>query len=175
MSKSAQRQSHTIDNLVSIFTVRRDLVREMERTVMKDCPLTIDMADVLIDLWGARRLGWDEPQANKDGFVTVRALRDSLVHSGALLSIRLKKLKAAGYLEIEKIPQTGPAALLRQGPNSSRSWVRILPAGEEIAKRLWTRYQQLGERLLADVPVTQRKAHIEVNAAIRRRIAGDFD
>ena len=118
---------------------------------------------------------WVEPAANKDGFVTVRALRDSLVHSGALVSMRLKKLKAAGYLEVAKIPLKGPAAHLRQGPASSRAWVRLRPEGERLAKLFWERYVRLGERLLADVPRAQRKAHYAVNELIRRKIAGDVD
>ena len=169
MAKSSRQQSHPVKNLGSIFQVRRDLAREIERTVMKGCPLPIDMADILIDLYGARRLGWPEPIANKDGFVTVRVLRDGLVHSGALLSMRLKKLKATGYLEVEKIPQTGPASQYRQGPRSSRSWVRIRPEGEKLAKELWARYEKLGERLLANVPPSQRAAHLAVNAAISFR------
>ncbi len=175
MSKPEQTKRHPVKNLASIFVARRDLVNEIDRTITKDCPVTVEMADVLIDLYGARRLGWPEPKASKEGFVTVRALRDSLVHSGALLSVRLKSLKAEGYLEVEKIPHVGNAAKIRQGPRSSRSWVRILPKGEDLAKKIWGRYERLSQRLLGDLTQEVLDHHFKVNKLIHQRIAGDED
>ena len=94
---------------------------------------------------------------------------------GALLSVRLKSLKAEGYLEVEKIPHVGNAAKIRQGPRSSRSWVRILPKGEDLAKKIWGRYERLSQRLLGDLPQEVLDHHFKVNKLIHQRIAGDED
>jgi DNA-binding MarR family transcriptional regulator len=161
---------HPVRNLASVFQTRRNLVWEIERVVIKGTDLPLDLIDILCDLYGARHLGWTDPPANQDGFVTVRALRDGLVHSGALLSLRLKRLEEADLIEIQDVPKTGPGSEHRCGPRSSRSWVRIRPLGAEIAKVVWERYKSLGERLLKGVSRDDLAAHRRVNDIIRGRI-----
>lgn len=161
---------HPVHNLGSDFRTCRDLVPEIERVVIKDTKHPLELIDILCDLYGARYLGWPDPPANKDGFVTVRTLNEGLVHSGALLSIRLKKLADAKLIEILDIPKSGPGSEHRRGPRSSRSWVRILPNGVELAKGVWDRYRSLAERLLQGVSKEELAIHRKVNDTIRRRI-----
>lgn len=156
--------------LGSVFRTRRDLVREIERVVLKETDQPLELIDILCDLYGARYLRWGDPVANQDGFVTVRSLNAGLVHSGALLSIRLRKLRELDFIEMQDIPKTGPGSEHRRGPRSSRTWVRIRPAGSEVAKAVWERYKKLGARLLGGVSQADLDAHRRVNEIIRRRI-----
>ena len=80
----------------SIFRARRDLVSMIKRQVLSGMGVTLEQADLLVDLYGARRLGWPEPKAIEGGWVTFSALKETLVHARELLTRRLQELEQAG-------------------------------------------------------------------------------
>jgi DNA-binding MarR family transcriptional regulator len=138
----------------SIFRVRRDLVPLIKRKVMPGMGLTLEQADLLLDLYGARRLGWPDPKAIEGGWVTFAALKASLVHARELLTRRLSDLEEGGYVEIISVPREEAKAL---GIDSKSKKVRILPKGEEKAKEIYDRYGRACLDLINRLPAEQRE------------------
>ena len=138
----------------SIFRVRRDLVPLIKRKVTPGMGLTLEQADLLLDLYGARRLGWPEPKAIEGGWVTFAALKESLVHARELLTRRLRDLGDGGYVEIIPVPKEEAKAL---GIDSKSKKVRILQKGEEKAKEIYNRYGRACLDLINRLPAEQRE------------------
>lgn len=156
----------------SIFRARRDLVSMIKRQVLSGMGVTLEQADLLVDLYGARRLGWPEPKAIEGGWVTFSALKESLVHARELLTRRLKELGGAGWVEIEAVKKDEAK---KEGVDSKSKKVRILADGEAKAKEIYDRYGraclELINRLPADVR-EQAPAVLKFNEAViweRRR------
>jgi len=129
--------------------VRRDLVSLIKRKVMPGIGLTVEQADLLIDLYGARRLQWPDPKAIEGGWVTFSALKESLVHARELLTRRLADLEKGGYVEIASVPREEAKAL---GIDSKSKKVRILPKGEERARVVYERYGRVCLDLINRLP-----------------------
>ena len=169
---TAAPRAHLVSILLSVQRARKYLAQEEERVVTKGLDLPLEIVAVLSCLYRARCLGGVNPPANREGFVTVRALRDELEKSGALLSVRLKRLQKLGMIEIQQIPKSGPGSEHRHGLRSSRSWVRILHPGIEVASLVWARYVRLAERVIGDVHPRDLETHFKVNEIISRRCEG---
>jgi hypothetical protein len=164
---------HPVLTLASVFCTRRDLARvTVGSEVLGDCELSIKLVDILVDLYGATKLHWKDPQAHH-GHVTFRDLLESGVHddsfSDASLSLRLKQLQDRELLVVEPIPRSEPGSELRSGPRGSRSWVRITPAGVEVAAPIWDRYMKLAESLVEGAPQAVQDAHYLMNKFISKR------
>jgi hypothetical protein len=143
-----------------IFTVRRDLVYGAN-WVVKGSSFTVEEADLLITLYGARVLGWDDLDHDQDGYVPFNQLERYLVHSASLLSRRIKKLVAAKPSLVE----VGEADLaLGQHFNAKR--VRITREGIKRIAPVWEKYCLMSAKLLEGIPASDLKAHLAVNEAI---------
>lgn len=169
MRKTARSSApHPVRNLGSIFSARHDLLTPIRNSVLKDFDLPLELAEILVELNGARHLGWTEPESSGDGFVRIRALLDSLVHHAAMLSRRIAALEQAGFLETRKAYQAKGVNMA--GLHRNAQVVRITPAGRRKIAPVWRRYMQLAERLLAKVPAAKLEVHHEVNQFIRDQL-----
>ena len=161
------------DTVSSIFTARRDLLHGV-RSVVAGSGFTVEEADLLISLYGARVLDWDDLEHDREGFVAFSQLERYLVHSASLLSRRIRKLADAKPPLLE-IADADPASGLHF--NSKR--VRITKEGVKRIEPIWKRFQQMSAKLLAGIPQRLRDAHYEVNqrisAEIGRRRSGLSD
>ena len=154
---------HT-ETISSIFTARRDLLHGVKAAV-KGSLFTVEEADLLISLYGARDLGWNDLEHDKAGYVTYRQLESFLVHNASLLSRRIIKLANAKPALVEVADGDVSAG---QHFNSKR--VRITDHGAKAIVPVWQRYQAMSAELLRGIKDQQRIAHHAVNAAISQRI-----
>ena len=67
----------------SIFRVRRDLLSLVKNNVIAGSGLTLEQADVLVDLYGAKELNWPDPKMiqGSGGWVTFGDLQKSVVNN----------------------------------------------------------------------------------------------
>ncbi len=161
------------DNLGSIFSARRDLLIGV-RAVVAPSTFTVEEADLLISLYGARVLGWDDLRKDQQGFVAFKELEHYLVHNPSLLSRRIRRLAATRPALVEV------AAVGRDsGLHFNSQQVRITPEGIQRIKPVWERYCRMAAVLLKDLPQHKLEAHYWVNeqirAAIRKRRQGASD
>jgi len=150
----------------SIFRVRRDLVMLIRQKVMPGMGVTLEQADLLLDLYCAAKLGWTDPKPIKGGWVTFAALKRSLVHARELLTRRLSDLHQAGLVEVLPVPREEAKAL---GIDAKSKKARLLPKGEQTAKEVYDRYcrvcLEVIERLPAELRQQAQKAR-QFNEAI---------
>jgi hypothetical protein len=133
----------------SIFRARRDLSLLVKRQVIKGMGVSLEEADLLYDLYGAAKLGWQDPKAIKAGWVTFGALQDSLVHARELLTRRLGDLVASGYVEIAPV---GKEEARELGIDAKSKKARNLPKGEEKAKEIHDRYCKVCLQVINKLP-----------------------
>jgi DNA-binding MarR family transcriptional regulator len=167
--KAAPRPSaeefHPVRVIGSIFRVRRDLTLLIKKHVLPGAGLTLEEADLLMDLFGAAKLGWSDPAADEHGYVTFAALKASLVHSSSALSRRVAALQKAGLLETRKVHK-----IARDAKADRRSLaLRITPAGIKRIEPVYERYAELCGRLLRDVPTNVRRTIIEINETLMEK------
>ncbi len=160
-SRKAPDYTETIN---SIFTARRDLLHGVKAAV-KGSLFTVEEADLLISLYGARDLGWTDLEHDTAGYVTYRQLESFLVHNASLLSRRIIKLASARPALVEVADGDVAAG---QHFNSKR--VRITDHGAKAIAPVWQRYQAMSAELLRGIKDDQRIAHHAVNTAISQRI-----
>ena len=169
MRKTARSSTpHPVRNLGSIFSARHDLLKPVGNFVLEGFDLPLEQAEILVELNGVRHLGWTEPESGGDGFVRFQALLDSLVHHAPMLSRRIATLEQAGYLETKRAYQV--PGVNTEGLHRNAQVVRITPAGRRKIAPVWSRYEQLAERLLAEVPADKLAVHHEINLLIRAAI-----
>ena len=152
------------ESISSIFTARRDLLAGV-RLVVQGTGLSVEVADLLVSLYGARELDWDDLQHDKDGYVVLKELELYLVHNPSLLSRRIRKLADARPPLLE-ITEVDPASGLHF--NSKR--VRITKEGVKRIEPVWRRYQQMSAKLLDGIPQRLLDAHHAVNEEISTRM-----
>ena len=174
MSKTARPASEPdpVDNVASIFKMRQLLLPPMRQIVLEGCDVPLEKADILVELHGVRELGWLEPKADPEGYVTYRALRDTLVHGDTLLSRRISRLEEAGLVETRKVSQR--KGVRTPGLHGNAQVVRITAAGSRKIGPVWLRYEKLVHRLLTGVPPAQLKAHLELNRLMEARIRSSW-
>jgi hypothetical protein len=133
----------------SIFRARRDLVGMIKKRVLPKVGLTLERADLLLDIWGATKAGWADPRCIQGTeWVTFAALRDSLVHAPELLTRRIADLEKLRYLKSARL--TRPEAL-SLGVHGRSKKVRLEKIGEEKAKELYETYGTECLRLLSEL------------------------
>ena len=148
------------DVIGSIFTARRDLVHGA-RAVVAGSGFSVEEADLLVSLYGARALDWGDLKHDKDGFVPFSELERFLVHSASLLSRRIKKLADAKPPLVE----VGDADVA-SGQHFNAKRVRITKEGAKQIAPVWEKYCSMSAKLLEGIPASDLKAHLAVNAAI---------
>lgn len=152
------------DVIGSVFTARRDLVYGANR-VVKGSGFTVEDADLLISLYGARVLNWDDLKHDKDGYVAFNELERYLVHSASLLSRRIRKLADAKPPLVE----VGEADLA-SGQHFNAKRVRVTKEGAKRIAPVWEKYRSMSAKLLEGVPTNDLKASLAVNEAISTEI-----
>ncbi len=149
----------------SIFRVRRDLVGIIKQAVIAGSGLTLEEADLLLDLYGAAVRGWDDPKADAEGFVTFAALKKSLVHSPELLTRRIAAL--GDLVEVRKVEKDQAK---RERIDAKSKKVRIRPKGVERIEPLYSRYGSVCEKLLADFSPEDQRSLLRINEALMDKI-----
>ena len=138
----------------------------IKKHVLAGSGMTLEEADLLMDLFGAAKLGWDDPAADKDGFVAFADLKASLVHSAAALSRRVAALGKAGMLEARKLHEITPH--IEKADRRSLA-LRITPEGVKRIEPVYARHVKLCERLLNDVPMNVRQIILETNERLMEK------
>jgi len=163
-----QRQStpaiEPTDTVTSIFAARRDLLQGV-KAVVAGSGFTVEEADLLVSLYGARELDWNDLEHDREGFVAFNQLERFLVHNPSLLSRRIRKLATAkpALLEVAE-------ADLALGQHFNSKRVRITKAGAKRTEPIWKRFQQMSAIVLEGIPPRLLLAHHRVNQEISARI-----
>ena len=153
-------------NISSIFTAHRDL-RPFAKLTLGDSGLSIEEADILMFLFGAAQLGWDDLPVNPEELVALKHLRMALVHDPSLFGRRLKKLATRKEPLVEVRPMRSSAQLKLHGNSQG---ARITKAGIATARPIWETFRKLSAKLLKGLPQDDLEAHARVNEAISKRI-----
>ena len=153
------------ETISSIFIARRELMHGMKE-VVAGSGFTVQEADILVSLFGARELGWDDLNHDEEGFVAFGELERFLVHNPSLLSKRIRDLAS---------PEKGPplvevAAASAPDLHRNAKQVRITDHGIMQIRGVWDRYCQMSDKLLDRIDPAKLAAHHEVNDQISRRI-----
>ena len=161
------------DTISSVFVTRRDLLHGV-KAVVAGSGFTVEEADLLVSLYGARELDWDDLDHDEEGFVAFNQLERFLVHNPSLLSRRIRKLADAKPALLEVAD-----ADLASGQHFNSKRVRITGEGVKRIAPVWKRFQQMSAKLLAGIPQRLLDAHYDVNqrisAEIRKRRSGLSD
>jgi hypothetical protein len=157
-------QVEPTDTISSVFTARRDLLHGV-KAVVAGSGFSVEESDLLVSLYGARKLGWDDLERDKEGFVAFNQLERYLVHSASLLSRRVRKLADAKPRLLE-VADADPAS----GLHFNAKRVRITDEGVRRIEPVWKRYEQMSAKLLEGIPQNLLKAHHEVNQRISAEI-----
>jgi hypothetical protein len=157
------------DTVGSVFTARRDLLHGVKWAIAGS-GFTVEEADLLVSLYGAKELGWDDLEPDAEGFVAFNELERFLVHSASLLSRRIRKLADAmpALLEVAD-------ADLASGQHFNAKRVRITKDGVKRIEPVWKRYEQMAAKLLEGIPQRLLEDHYAVNAEISARIRARRD
>jgi len=153
-------------NISSIFTAHRDL-RPFAKVTLGNSGLSIEEADILMLLFGAAQLGWDDLPMNPEGFVALKHLRMALVHDPSLFARRLKKLTEMKEPLIEVKTMKSPASLKLHGNSQG---ARITKTGIAMARPIWENFRKVEAKLLKGLPQDDLEAHVRVNEAISQRL-----
>ena len=162
-----------VASLASFFRVRRDLLKPLKREVLLGTDLTVETADLLLDLLAIRQRAKDGDTgglADEEGFVPMASLKDDLVEVDALLSRRVRELAEKGWVEV-RTPHNRQERSADAVPLHGRSLlVGITDAGMAEALPIRQRYELLATRLLAGVSKADLAAHRRVSVRISARI-----
>lgn len=151
--------------ITSIFTARRDLLHGI-KLVVAGSGFTVEEADLLVSLYGARKLDWDDLDHDPDGFVPFSQLERYLVHSASLLSRRIHKLATAKPALVE-VAQADPKA----GHHFNAKRVRITEKGVRDIEPVWRRFEQMSATLLKGISPALLESHHTVNRLISAEIS----
>jgi hypothetical protein len=152
------------DTVTSIFTARRDLLQGV-KSVVAGSGFTVEAADLLISLYGVRKLRWNDLPHDAEDYVAFKALEDFLVHNPSLLSRRIRKLADAK-------PPLVEVAEVEDGSGLHFNALRVRITGEGIKriKPVWERFARMSANLLQGIPPRLLEAHYRVNEEISSRI-----
>jgi len=162
-----EKSTHPLDNILSINKLCNEIMPAMRRFVLAGKPLGLEEADILVDLYGAWRLHWPDPRADREGFVGFDGLLLSLVHtqtaSRVLLSRRIREMEEQGRVSIRKSKEDQKYLGRNDG-------VRITAQGETEIIPIWEKYKALASKLLEGVSSVDREIHLSVNEAVLQRL-----
>jgi hypothetical protein len=157
------------DTVGSVFTARRDLLHGV-KWACAGAGFSVEEADLLVSLYGARELDWNDLEHDAQGFVTFNQLERYLVHSASLLSRRIRKLAEAAPPLLE-VADVDPAS----GLHFNAKRVRITDEGVRRIAPVWKRYQQMSAKLLEGIPQRLLESHHAVNQEISARVRARRD
>ena len=159
MPKAKSSASSPVDNISSIFTARRDL-RPASKALVKGSVLTVEEADLLVLLYGLRKLGWKDCRVYDDGYVNFSELKTTTVYDPSLFTRRINRLKALKLVQVRSGWKVDPTL------HGKSQQVRIEDAGITAIKPIWEQYTRFCEDLLKDFSTAELKTHLRVNEAI---------
>jgi DNA-binding MarR family transcriptional regulator len=150
-------------NVFSLFGARRDL-QPIVQVVLEGSGITQPESDILVVLYGLRKLGWKECQVYGDGFVSFKELKSAVSNDPSLFTRRVNGLSSSGLqlIEVKEGREVDP-----QQRGNSR-FVRITEKGIEKAKLIWGRYIKLSEAALKGFSTADWEAHLRVNEGLSR-------
>ena len=166
MPTAKPAQFDPVFNISSIFTAHRDL-RPFAKLTLGNSGLTIEEADILVLLLGASQFNWDDVPVNSDGFVSLKYLKEALVHDHSLFGRRIKKLAAQKKPLVEVRRMKAPA---RIGLHGNSQEARITKAGIAITLPIWETFRKLSAKVMEGVPEADLQVHLRVNAFISKRL-----
>ncbi len=149
-------------NFASTYVARRELVPVIAGRLLAHRGLTIEQAELLLDLYGPWRLDWKVPPCDGDGFVTQAALASALMNSEPHVSRRVLQLAKKKYLEQRK----GVGAGILQKAKK----VRLTPTGEGLIQGFWNDYTELAEGILRETTPEHRHGHALVCWRVSSRL-----
>src|SRR5689334_14806057 len=124
-----------VSNLGSIFRIRRDLMEPIKNVVLGDSVLSLDQADLLIELY-CTKTGVGEMRPDQDGFVTFKQVENSLLNSQPHISRRMKEMAEENWVAIREFKKGH-----RHHGNSHG--VRLTESGFKIIEPIWLKFQKL--------------------------------
>ena len=150
-------QLEPVDSLMSVFTAATALRFAIDRAVvLPEDGLSVERADLLIFL-----------HTKRGEFTTFGEIQRNLVHSFSSSRPLLSR-----WISEMATPETGFIEARPLG--GIRREAAITAKGREKIKPILGRYRSLADRLLADIPEPDRKAHLLVNQwisnALRPRV-----
>ena len=149
--------------LGSVFRLRRNLAVAIKKRVLPGCGLTTEEADLLVDLYGARYMNWQDPAADADGFVPLVSIKRSLVHNPAALSRRISDLEGAGMIEIRKAEKSESAA---DKIDRRKIAIRITEKGVGRVKPVYEKYCTLCANLMRNIPMEHQRVLFNSNETL---------
>lgn len=156
-----------LENVLAVKRACKELVPLIKQIVLANSSLTLERADILVDLHGAWKLGWDDPLADDEGFVRFERLQFSLVHSQTitqiLLSRRVRDLEQQRLLETKKRKE-------EQKYLGKSDGMRITDSGVVLIAPVWERYKEFAKEMLENVESKDRETHIGVNDHILQKL-----
>jgi hypothetical protein len=150
-------------NVASIFAAKRNL-QPIAKVAVAGSGLALPEADILVMLYGLRKLGWQDCKVYGDGFVSFKDLKSAVLNDPSLFTRRIKSLSSSAQqlIEIKAGREVDP----RQRGNSR--FVRITQTGIEKANLIWGRYIRLSEEALKAFSRSDLEAHLRVNEGLSR-------
>jgi DNA-binding MarR family transcriptional regulator len=146
-------------NIASIFSARRDL-RPAAKALVQDSGLSVEEADILVLLYGLRKLGWNDCRVYADGFVNFTELKANTVYDPSLFTRRISKLKGLEMVRVRSGREADPTL------HGKAQQVRIEDAGIAAIKPVWEQYTAFCNELLKGFSPGDLKAHQRINEAI---------
>ena len=155
-------------NISSIFTARRDL-RPVSKALAHGSDLGVEEADLLIHLYGFRKLGWNDCKVYDDGFVNFTDLKSATVYDPGLFTRRISKLKERKLVLVRLGRKFDPSL------HGKAQQVRIEAVGIAVIKPIWERFEQFCSELLKEFSADDLKVHQAVNERISEILRGRRD
>jgi DNA-binding MarR family transcriptional regulator len=153
------------DVLGGVFIAQRNLLESLRSHVLTGSGITMEIAEILIELYLAGGLLSSPEHADVDGYIAFRDLRAGLGYSPGLLSRRIGWLCQRRWAEAKR---TVPG--LAGGLHGNSQKVRITELGKARIGPVWQRYNKLAERLLADISPSDLAAHYRINELISDKL-----
>jgi DNA-binding MarR family transcriptional regulator len=155
-------QPAPLDNLVSTYVARRELLPLLVDRLLVRAGVTFEEAELMLELFGPWKLGWNVPACDPEGYVIQKALERVLINSQAHISRRVAQLEQKGYVVTKRVARSG---ILRKAHK-----VRLAQRGQELTAWIWENYKRLAQKILQGVPAEQRLKHYLVCQRVCARI-----
>jgi DNA-binding MarR family transcriptional regulator len=154
-----------VENFAWTYVARRELLPVIKEQLLPQSGLTLEEADLLLELYGSWKLGWHFPPCDQAGYVTLKALEEALMNSQPHISRRVAQLLNKGLVEPQKSKGTGRSGRTRR--------IKLSQEGRTKISAIWRQYNALADRILQGVEEQLRLGHLvtchQVCARIRPR------
>lgn len=170
----------------SAFSATRDLRKRMKTEMLRNVALSIEEAEILVELqlwssegWYPREVKLKWTSQRLLDWMPIQFLQEELVHGATLLSRRLTKLARLKLLETRRIKDfpdqdvTGPLS----GWHKNAALARGKPQGLKLGEEILRDYRALAEYVLdakelkhAGLTVTDLESYRRVNELISRQL-----